>query len=167
VSLGFCNTAYDVSRVACELLSSSTQNFPDDRVHVVNGEIEEYWLDGDMDSDGTLVYCAMQFLQVLKKPKMKRIMRRLGSLLDRKPSGFSRPERVVYIVHPFNKDNCGPREWNGRFFPGVEWGDTTPYEEEDFLSAIGNNSIEMKLLGVHKYYHQTYSFLKFRKSRQV
>jgi hypothetical protein len=140
--LGFSVSVCDVSNVACQKLPKQ------EGLRVYNKEIEDGWADLEMDSPKALVYCALQFIQILDRDKMYRVMRRLGYLLRvRQVAGQN---RILYVAHPFHKDN-----------KKVEWGDTTPYSKEEFMIALGV-SVEMELLGVHKYFHQSYSFFKIQ-----
>jgi hypothetical protein len=48
--------------------------------------------------------------------------------------------------------------------PGVEWGDTTTYSRDELRMAVEHKlrrrEVRVRVLGKHRYYHQTYSFLK-------
>jgi len=139
---------YDMSHVACEGILSNFNYSKHKGYHleVVQGEIKTHW-----NSDNVLIYYASQFIQVQKRPRMRSCMRHLGSLLKRSFSGF---KPTLYLVHPFGKDN-----------PDAQWGDTTPYSEEEMLDAMerkGRKEATVELLGVHSYFHQKYSLLKIR-----
>lgn len=164
IHLGFYVTVYDISSVACDIMLFLAKSFaargaPSGRLEVITGEIEKEW--ESVQSDQTLVVHASQFIQVQKKTKMRRVMRRLGLFLRDGALGI-RPS--LYLAHPFKKDNESPCEWQGISFPGVEWGDTTPYTEDELMRAMGrlHHSMKVDLLGVHNYYHQKYSILKIR-----
>ena len=160
IRLGFFVSAYDVSSVACDLLSSVTEKLPRKRIQINTGEIEAWWARIEADANRTMVYHVAQFIQILKKTEMRRLMHRMMVLLDNRPLGIA---PSLYVVHPFEKDNCGPRKWGGISFPyGVEWGDTIPYSEDELLDAMGKRKVKMDLLGVHPYFHQIYSFLKIQ-----
>src|SRR3989344_493717 len=158
IHLGFSVSVYDVSPVACDLLSSKLPTRS--KLQINTGEIKAWWTEIEMSRDRTLVYHAAQFIQILKKTEMRRLMHRMMVLLDNRPSGIA---PSLYVVHPFDKDNRGPREWGGVSFPnGVEWGDTIPYSKDELLGAIGKRKARIYFLGVHPYFHQTYSFLKIQ-----
>ncbi len=156
--------AYDVSRVACDNLLSLTESLPyTHKIDVIHGEIEDLWQEIRITPDMEIPLCyGSQFIQVLKKTKMKRVVRRLG---DHVAGGVNTClGRSVCIVHPLSEDNKRSRQWNKHCIPSVEWGDTTPYSREELLNALGIKArragVDIDLLGVHQYFHQTYSFLK-------
>ncbi|OHB14416.1 MAG: hypothetical protein A2431_03505 [Candidatus Zambryskibacteria bacterium RIFOXYC1_FULL_39_10] len=157
VALGFCVRAYDASPVACNNFNSLTKDLPAGKAEVIMEDIESQWESIELDDANTLAYFASQFIQVQRRVKMRRIMCRLATLLIEGPLVPS-----LYLVHPFNQDNCSPREWMGTLLPRVEWGQTIAYSEDELFCPTGKlrKQLEVELLGVHTYFHHVYSFLK-------
>lgn len=161
LAMGIYVKTYDASTVACANVSFLTRNYPNlNLLDVTQGEIEVEWT----GVDNGCMYFLSQFVQVLKKTKMRRVMRKLGSILKTNPLSI---KRSLYIVHPLPTDNDRRCEWGGIGFPwGVEWGDTTPYSLDELLDAIGGKKatrrLNVEVLGTHTYFHQKYSFLKIQ-----
>lgn len=158
---GFYIAASDVSAVAggcldrlIDKLSIVLQCRVGFSMEDINGE----WI----DEDHTAGYYACQLVQVLTAPQMSLLMQRIGQSLVRKPG------RVFYLVHPFEEDNTGPRDWDGVHFPnGVEWGHTTPYSMDTLLDALGDvrDEVKVEVLGEHSHWHQRYKFVRFSSTR--
>lgn len=163
VKTGFGVKVYDISNVACEYVENRFEgSIQQGLVRVVNGEAEEMWEEWQVDSERIIACFASQFIQVQKKRKMQKILRFLGSFLEKKV-GKVKLSRQIYFMHPYRKDNTGPKVWDNEELPEVVWGDTTPYDEEEIKCELEKGSsrkVKIDVLGKHHYYHQEYSFLK-------
>jgi len=160
VGLGFCFKIHDISAIALQYVAAKFSDLVERNVvELAVGEIEDRWAK-QRGLKNTSVFYASQFIQVLNRQKMGRVMRHLGVLLSGKSSHHG---RRLYLMHPFWDDNRGSRIWNGISLPSVVWGDTTPYNELTLVKALQDGSdrrVSVSVLGKHHYYHQTYSFLR-------
>ncbi len=161
---GFIITIREVCQVGCDSVSNilCPEFVKSGAVRVKKGEIEETWSDGEFDAPQSVIYFASQFIQVQSRPKMQRIMKRFGSILANQSPAY--PDKRIYLVHPFRKDNVGQKEW-GSHRMLVVWGDTRPYDEGELIEAVEKSgaAVACEILGTHAYYHQTYSLIRIMK----
>lgn len=157
--LGFFVTIREVSQFSCDSLSYLVDRYPS-HVDIRHGEFEAEWHLEEVSCANTLVFVASQFIQVLSRPKMQRVMALIGSHLVK--SSAVKPR--AYLFHPLPEDNSGPAEWQGFVLPGAKWwGDSTPYTAKELVSAArrgAGQEVALDVIGKHMYYHQTYSALR-------
>jgi hypothetical protein len=161
---GFKMRVRDISAVALSHMNFVLGPYITARcIDVVEGEIEEGFIEKPIDSQRTIAYFASQFIQVQKRRKMQRLLSMLGSFLEQWPYDTGVKPRI-YLVHPFNSDNCNTVVWNGHELPHATWGDTIPYERHEITRACERGTrgkkVLLDVLGQHKYYHQCYSFAR-------
>lgn len=165
VSLGCKVNIRDVSRVAIEYASRAfTDLVSRDSVRFIEGEIETTLKSEPIDPARVVIMFGSQFIQVQKKPKMRRLMACLGTFLDSEIGGHS---RRAYLVHPFDCDNSSPIEWGGKQFSRVKWGDTIPYDEKELVEAASRSCrsgvVRCRHIDRHAYFHQIYSLICMEK----
>jgi hypothetical protein len=117
-------------------------------------EVEDAWKNGMIMDENTLVYYGGQFIQNQGPQAKNRMMKHFGRFL-KIPTPDGSLCRRVYLLHPRGEDNPPDQ---------VKWRNTKPYFDHELRVPIEKGfggPVRMEILAQHKYFHQTYSFIRF------